>query len=54
MKVTYNWLKEFVDFDLSPSALGDLLTMLGLEVEGVEQIGGGLDEVVVADRKSVV
>ena len=48
MKVTYNWLKEFVDFDLSPSALGDLLTMLGLEVEGVEQIGGGLDEVVVA------
>jgi len=48
MKVTYNWLKEFVDFDLSPTALADLLTMLGLEVEGVEQIGGGLDEVVVA------
>ena len=48
MKVTYNWLKEFVDFDLAPAALGDLLTMLGLEVEGVEQVGGGLDEVVVA------
>lgn len=48
MKVTYNWLKEFVDFDLNPSDLGDLLTMLGLEVEGVEQIGGGLDQVVVA------
>lgn len=48
MKVTYNWLKEFVDFDLNPAELGDLLTMLGLEVEGVEQIGGGLDEVVVA------
>jgi phenylalanyl-tRNA synthetase beta chain len=48
MKVTYNWLKEFVDFDLSPADLADLLTMLGLEVEGMEQIGGGLDEVVVA------
>jgi len=48
MKVTYNWLKEFVDFDLSPVDLSDLLTMLGLEVEGIEQLGGGMDEVVVA------
>lgn len=48
MKVTYNWLKEFVDFDLSPVDLGHLLTMLGLEVEGMEQLGGGMDEVVVA------
>jgi len=48
MKVTYNWLNEFVDFDLSASELGDLLTMLGLEVEGVEQIGSDLDEIVVA------
>lgn len=48
MKVTYNWLKEFVDFDLSPAELADLLTMLGLEVEGVEQVGGGMDAVVVA------
>ena len=48
MKVTYNWLKEFVDFDLSPQDLADLLTMLGLEVEGIEQLGGGMDEVVIA------
>jgi phenylalanyl-tRNA synthetase beta chain len=48
MKVTYNWLKEFVDFDLSPEALADLLTMLGLEVEGMEKQGGDLDDVVVA------
>ncbi len=48
MKVTYNWLKEFVDFDLTPTALADLLTMLGLEVEGMEQLGGGMDAVVVA------
>lgn len=48
MIVTYNWLKEFVDFDLSPPALADLLTMIGLEVEGIRSIGSDMDEVVVA------
>lgn len=48
MIVTYNWLKEFVEFDLSPDALADLLTMIGLEVEGVQKVGADLDEVVVA------
>jgi phenylalanyl-tRNA synthetase beta chain len=48
MKVTCNWLNELVDFDLSPPELADLLTMLGLEVEGVQQIGHGMDDVVVA------
>ncbi len=48
MKVSYNWLKELVDFDLTPEELSDLLTMLGLEVEGIERCGEGMDEVVVA------
>lgn len=48
MNVTYNWLKEIVDFDLSPDQLADLLTMLGLEVEAMEKLGEGLDDVVVA------
>lgn len=48
MKVTYNWLKEFVDFDLSPDELAHLLTMLGLEVDAIEHSGAGLDDVVVA------
>ncbi len=48
MNVTYNWLKEFVDFDLSPEDLADLLTMLGLEVEGMQKIGSGMDDVIVA------
>lgn len=48
MKVTYNWLKEFVDFDHSPDQLAELLTMLGLEVEAMEKLGGGMDDVVVA------
>ena len=48
MKVTYNWLKEFVDFDLTPEQLGDMLTMLGLELEGMEKLGEGMDDVVIA------
>lgn len=48
MIVTYNWLKEFVDFDQTPEELADLLTMLGLEVEGMERRFEGMDDVVVA------
>lgn len=48
MNVTYNWLKEFVDFDAAPDKLAELLTMLGLEVESMEKLGEGLDDVVVA------
>jgi phenylalanyl-tRNA synthetase beta chain len=48
MNVTYNWLKEFVDFDATPDELAALLTMLGLEVESMEKLGEGMDDVVVA------
>jgi phenylalanyl-tRNA synthetase beta chain len=48
MKVTYNWLREFVDFELSPEKLAHELTMLGLEVDSIEHSGAGLDDVVVA------
>ena len=48
MNVTYNWLKEFVDFDETPDELAALLTMLGLEVESMVKLGEGLDDVVVA------
>lgn len=48
MNVTYNWLKDFVDFDLSPEQLADLMTMLGLEVESMVRTGEGLDDVIVA------
>jgi len=49
MKVTLNWLKQYVDFDWSPDELAGRLTMLGLEVEGVEHVGGGYDGIVVAE-----
>lgn len=48
MKVSYNWLKEFVDFDIAPNELAHMLTMLGLEVDSIENIGDGLDSVIVA------
>ena len=48
MKVTLNWLKQYVDFDWSATELADRLTMLGIEVEGVVKLGGELDGVVVA------
>ncbi len=53
MIVTYNWLKEFVDFDYTPQELCDRLTMLGLEVDALEAIGGGLDSVIVAKLEAV-
>jgi phenylalanyl-tRNA synthetase beta chain len=48
MKVTLNWLKQYVEFDWSPEELSERLTMIGIEVEGVEKLGGELDGVVVA------
>ncbi len=53
MIVTYNWLKEFVDFDYSPQDLADRLTMVGLEVEGITFIGDGFDTVIVARLEKV-
>src|SRR6266550_4844293 len=48
MKVTLNWLKQYVDFDWSPEELAERLTMLGLEVEGVHKVGGEFEGIVVA------
>ena len=48
MKVTLNWLKQYVDFDWSPEQLAERLTMLGLEVEGVHKTGGEFEGIVVA------
>jgi phenylalanyl-tRNA synthetase beta chain len=48
MKITFNWLKQYVDFDWSPEQLAERLTMLGLEVEGVHKTGGEFDGIVVA------
>ncbi len=48
MKFTINWLKQYVDFDLSAEELADRLTMLGLEVDAVEALYPGLERIKVA------
>lgn len=50
MNISYNWLKEYVDFDLTPAELTQALTSLGLECdtfEEVESIRGGLRGIVI-------
>jgi len=53
MEISYNWLKEYVDFDLTPEQLAEKLTMAGLEIEGARYLGEGLDGVIVARLDSV-
>ena len=55
MKISYNWLKEYVKTDLSAEEVGILLTDCGLEVEGIEKfetIKGGLKGIVIGEVKS--
>ena len=47
MKITLNWLKQYVEFDWTPEELTERLTMLGLEVEGVVKLGGDFEGIVV-------
>ena len=47
MKITLNWLKQYVDFGGSPEQLAERLTMLGLEVEGVHKVAGEFEGIVV-------
>ena len=50
MKISYDWLKDFIDLQETPEQLADLLTGSGLETEGIhrlERIKGGLKNVVI-------
>src|SRR5258708_15915643 len=49
MKLTLNWLKQYVDFDWSAEELAERLTMLGIEVEGVQKLAGQFEGIVVAE-----
>ena len=53
MNVTLNWLKNYIDFELSPSELADRLTMLGIEVESVKQLGADLEGIVVGSVTAI-
>lgn len=50
MKISYNWLKDYIDIDLEPDVVAKYLTDVGLEVEGteiIESIKGGLRGIVI-------
>ena len=52
MNISYNWLKEYVNFDLTPDETADALTSIGLETGGVEEvqtIKGGLEGLVIGE-----
>ncbi len=57
MKISYNWLKQFIKLDWDAEKTGELLTDLGLEVEGInsfQSIKGGLQNIVVGHVLSCV
>lgn len=52
MKISYNWLKQFIKIDWDAEKTGELLTDLGLEIEGIEtfeSVKGGLKGIVVGE-----
>ena len=52
MNISYNWLKEYLDFDLQPEEVAAALTSIGLETGGVEEvqtIKGGLEGLVIGE-----
>ena len=54
MKISYNWLKQYIDLKLSPEETAALLTGCGLEVERIEKlenIKGGLEGLVIGEVK---
>ena len=55
MKISFNWLKEYIDTDLSLKEITGILTSIGLEVESVEPfepVKGGLAGIVIGEVKS--
>lgn len=49
MRVSYRWLKSYIDFPYSPAELSKKLTMAGLEVEEMIYLGEGLEDIVVGE-----
>jgi phenylalanyl-tRNA synthetase beta chain len=52
MKISYNWIKDYLKIDLDPHKLSEILTGIGLEVEGMEEwesVKGGLKGVVIGE-----
>ena len=57
MKISHNWLKSYLNIDLEPEVIAEVLTDIGLEVEGIEQfqsVNGGLEGLVVGEVKTKI
>jgi phenylalanyl-tRNA synthetase beta chain len=53
MRVPLSWLREFVEFDLTPEQLAERLTLLGMEVKGIDRRGSDWNNVVVGELLTV-
>ena len=52
MKISYNWIKDYLKIDLEPAKVAEILTGIGLEIEGMDEwvsVKGGLDGVVIGE-----
>lgn len=48
LQISYNWLKKYLELNFTPQDLAEKMTMAGLEVEGVEYLGEGLEDIIIA------
>ncbi|HPF51815.1 MAG TPA: phenylalanine--tRNA ligase subunit beta [Draconibacterium sp.] len=52
MKISYSWLKDYIQLDKTPHEIGDILTQIGLEVAGIEEVEtvkGGMQGLVIGE-----
>ena len=52
MKISYNWLKNYINTDIDPEKISDILTDSGLEIDGmtkIQTIKGGLEGLIVGE-----
>jgi len=52
MKISYNWIKDYLKIDLEPAKVAEILTAIGLEIEGMDEwvsVKGGLNGVVIGE-----
>ncbi|HVN57525.1 MAG TPA: phenylalanine--tRNA ligase subunit beta [Bacteroidales bacterium] len=52
MKISYNWIKDYLKIDLDPHKVAEILTSVGLEIEGTEEwcsVKGGMEGIVIGE-----
>lgn len=52
MKISYNWIKDYLNIDLDPHKVAEILTGIGLEIEGMDEwssVKGGLEGIVIGE-----